>query len=98
MKKDHDRVIESERNHPVKAAAATFIVFLMTNILPANAAPLPPNPVLTGDIVQVHGGCGVGFHRTSTGICRRDGTVMVPLFGTCPSGYVRGARGRCVRR
>ncbi len=82
----------------MRLAAAALVALLVANILPVNAMPLAPNAVVTGNIVQVHGGCGVGFHRTSTGICRRDGTVVAPLFRTCPSGHVRGPRGRCVRR
>lgn len=53
-------------------------------------APIDQNPVASGDIIRVAGGCGPGWHRGPYGGCRR-------MF-SCPRGWHPGPYGhRCFR-
>ena len=72
----------------------------------ANAAPIAPvAPAAQGDIVQVAGGCGPGFHRGAYGRCRVNrGRVVVPPRYVAPPMRVRRCppgmfwrHGRCWR-
>lgn len=67
----------------------------------AQAAPLAPIAFNTpADVITVKDGCGVGFHRLSSGVCRPqpEGPRLMKLFARkCPLGYRRNLLGKCVR-
>lgn len=71
--------------------AAALVAGTVLGFGVANAAPMAPvAPATQGDIIQVAGGCGPGFHRGAYGRCRVNrGRVVV-----VPPRYVRPAR-RC---
>ncbi len=61
--------------------AAAFLASLIAGSSFANAMPLAPTGAATrGDVIQVAGGCGPGFHRGPYGGCRpnRGEVVVVP--------------------
>ena len=61
--------------------AAALVAGTMMGFGIANAAPIAPAvPTVQGDIIQVAGGCGRGFHRGPRGGCRvnRGRVVVVP--------------------
>lgn len=79
-------------------------VLLGAALLPgdcARAAPLAPPAFGTStDVITVKDGCGVGFHRLSSGVCRPQpkGPRLMRLFARkCQLGYRRNLLGRCVR-
>lgn len=57
--------------------AAVFLVIAGASF--ANAMPLAPTgPAANGDVIQIAGGCGPGFHRGPYGGCRPNrGPVIV---------------------
>lgn len=60
--------------------AAAFLASMIAGSGFANAMPLAPTgPAASGDVIQVAGGCGPGFHRGPYGGCRpnRGGPVVV---------------------
>ena len=60
----------------------------------ANAMPLVPlAPVSNGDVIEVAGGCGRGWHRGPYGGCRRN--YAKPWLHACPRGWYPGPYGRC---
>ncbi|MBN9596358.1 MAG: hypothetical protein J0G36_13495 [Afipia sp.] len=66
------------------------------------AAPRGPLPVFTKsiDTLLVKDGCGIGFHRLSSGVCRPQpqGPRLMRLFARkCPVGYRRNLAGKCRR-
>lgn len=78
--------------------------FLVTAMLGAGAVqamPLaPPAVAARGDVVAVKDGCGIGFHRLSSGVCRPqpEGPRLMRLFARkCPVGYRRNLAGKCRR-
>jgi hypothetical protein len=81
------------------AAALLAIVALPINA--ARAAPLAPLTFqTTADVVTVKDGCGIGFHRLPSGVCRPqpDGPRLMKLFARkCPLGYRRNVMGKCRR-
>jgi len=51
-----------------------------------------PRPATPGDLTEVSGGCGLGWHLSADGLCRRDAVPPVyrpyayatpPYAGTC---------------
>ncbi len=81
---------------------AAFLLGAM--LLPGNgtqAAPLAPFTFnATADVVTVKDGCGVGFHRLSSGVCRPqpEGPRLMKLFARkCQLGYRRNLIGKCVK-
>lgn len=81
------------------AAAALAASVLCAGV--AQAAPLTP-PFLAADrhIIAVKDGCGIGFHRLSSGVCRPEpkGPRLMRLFARkCPVGYRRNLVGKCRR-
>lgn len=53
-----------------------------------------------GDVMMVKDGCGVGFHRLSSGVCRpqAEGPRLMRLFARkCAVGYRRNLAGKCRR-
>lgn len=83
---------------PILAAAVLAAVLLLTAV-PVEAMPLASPSVTThADIVRVKDGCGVGFHRLSSGVCRPqpEGPRLMRLFARkCPLGYRRNLMGKC---
>lgn len=79
--------------------AAVFLAALWLS--PVQAMPLAASAVTPhADIVMVKDGCGVGFHRLSSGVCRpqQDGPRLMRLFARkCPVGYRRNLVGKCRR-
>jgi hypothetical protein len=76
---------------PVLAAA-----FLLGTIAgQAQAMPLvtPPGASPTGDVIEVAGGCGAGWHRGPYGGCLRN--YANPAAHACPRGYHVGPNGGC---
>ncbi len=67
----------------------------------AQAAPIVPLALETpSHIVTVKDGCGVGFHRLSSGVCRPqpEGPRLMRLFARkCQLGYRRNLLGKCVK-
>lgn len=67
----------------------------------AEAAPLAPSPLTANSrVIAVKDGCGIGFHRLSSGICRPqpEGPRLMRLFARkCPVGYRRNLVGKCRR-
>ncbi len=65
------------------------------------AAPLAPLAFDTpADVMTVKDGCGVGFHRLSSGVCRPqpEGPRLMRLFARkCSLGYRRNLLGKCVK-
>jgi hypothetical protein len=59
----------------------------------ARAMPTGPSTILNGDVMQVAGGCGRGFHRGPYGGCRQNWAN--PAAHACPRGYHIGPGGRC---
>jgi len=75
------------------AAASLFaaLAFIPTG---ASALPLaPPAAAMPEMIVQIAGGCGLGWHRGPYGGCRRN--FANPRAHACPRGYHIGPGGRC---
>jgi len=68
---------------------------------PVDAAPLAPSPLTANSsVIAVKDGCGIGFHRLSSGICRPqpEGPRLMRLFARkCPVGYRRNLVGKCRR-
>ena len=67
----------------------------------AHAAPIAPR---AGDapaaLVLVKDGCGIGFHRLPSGVCRPqpEGPRLMRLFARkCKLGYRRNLLGKCVK-
>ena len=71
---------------------ATVFVFAMIAGV-AQAMPLAPVGPAPADIVQVAGGCGLGWHRGPYGGCLRN--FANPALHACPRGYHIGPYGRC---
>lgn len=67
----------------------------------ALAAPLSPLAIKTSaDVITVKDGCGVGFQRLPSGICRPqpEGPRLMRLFARkCQLGYRRNLVGKCVK-
>lgn len=67
----------------------------------AQAAPLAPSSLTPdSDVVAVKDGCGIGFHRLSSGVCRPQpkGPRLMQMFARkCPVGYRRNLVGKCRR-
>jgi len=66
------------------------------------AAPMAPLPGSNagGGAILVKDGCGIGFHRLSSGVCRPQpqGPRLMRLFARkCPIGYRRNLAGKCRR-
>jgi hypothetical protein len=58
--------------------AAAFLASLIAGSSFANAMPLAPaGQAAGGDVIQVAGGCGPGFHPDRYGRCRPNGGVVV---------------------
>jgi hypothetical protein len=74
--------------------AAAFLVGALTGAGAANAmtlAPLAPAP--GADVIEIAGGCGLGWHRGPYGGCRRN--YANPAAHPCPRGWYLGRYGRC---
>lgn len=67
----------------------------------AQAMPIAsPAAAARGHVVTVKDGCGVGFHRLSSGVCRPqpEGPRLMRLFARkCQVGYRRNLAGKCRR-
>lgn len=67
----------------------------------AQAAPLAPLTInASADVVIVKDGCGIGFHRLSSGVCRPqpEGPRLMKLFARkCQLGYRRNLVGKCAK-
>ncbi|MES2602532.1 MAG: hypothetical protein V4602_17160 [Pseudomonadota bacterium] len=64
------------------------------------AMPLAPAAAVRSDVVAVKDGCGVGFHRLSSGVCRPqpEGPRLMRMFARkCQVGYRRNLAGKCRR-
>jgi hypothetical protein len=79
-------------------------ILLAAATLPGNtarAAPLAPIALSAPvNLVTVKDGCGVGFHRLSSGVCRPqpEGPKLMRLFARkCQLGYRRNLLGKCVK-
>ena len=74
--------------------AAAFLVGALMGTGAANAmtlAPLAPAP--GADVIEIAGGCGLGWHRGPYGGCRRN--YANPAAHACPRGWYLGPYGRC---
>jgi hypothetical protein len=87
--------------------AAALLAGSLAGFGAANAAmPLAPlSPSENADVIQIAGGCGIGFHRGPYGGCRPNGygapvVVVRPpvvVVRRCPPGFFRGPYGGCRR-
>lgn len=79
--------------------AAALLTIVLFPVDAAQSAPLAPLTIETAaSVVMVKDGCGVGFHRLSSGVCRPqpDGPKLMKLFARkCPLGYRRNLMGKC---
>ena len=74
--------------------AAAFIVSAVMGAGVANAMPLAPlAPAQGGDVIEVAGGCGPGWHRGPYGGCLRN--FANPAAHACPRGFHIGPYGGC---
>jgi hypothetical protein len=74
-------------------AAGAFVALLVPAAQALTPAPLSTSP----DVIQVAGGCGLGFHRGPYGGCRRNGVVGGPVE-VCRRVWVAGFGWRRVCR
>lgn len=78
-------------------------IFLAAALPVATAQAMPKLSPLVAErnaVVPVKDGCGIGFHRLSSGICRPqpEGPRLMRLFARkCPVGYRRNLVGKCRR-
>ncbi|CAN5223690.1 hypothetical protein BH10PSE10_BH10PSE10_07080 [soil metagenome] len=86
----------------MKAPLAAIV--LATALLPSGGAQAAPLARLALDmpfhVITVKDGCGVGFHRLSSGVCRPqpEGPRLMRLFARkCQLGYRRNLLGKCVK-
>lgn len=86
----------------MKGLLATVV--LGAALLAGNGAEAAPHARLAVDapnaIVRIKDGCGVGFHRLSSGVCRPEpkGPKLMRMFARkCQLGYRRNLLGKCVR-
>lgn len=84
--------------------ASLTAVVLAAMMLGAGAVQAMPvaSPAVAprGDVVAVKDGCGIGFHRLSSGVCRPQpkGPRLMRLFARkCQVGYRRNLAGKCRR-
>lgn len=81
--------------------AAVVLATAMLGAGAAQAMPIAsPAAATRGDVVAVKDGCGVGFHRLSSGVCRPqpEGPRLMRLFARkCQVGYRRNLAGKCRR-
>jgi hypothetical protein len=74
--------------------AAAFLAGTLMGAGAANAMPLPPlAPAPGADVIEIAGGCGLGWHRGPYGGCRRN--YANPAAHACPRGWYLGRYGRC---
>ena len=74
--------------------AAALLVGALMGAGAADAMPraaLAPAP--GADVIEVAGGCGLGWHRGPYGGCRRN--YANPAAHPCPRGWYLGPYGRC---
>ena len=72
--------------------ATAFVFGIM--VTDAHAMPLAPlAPATNSDVIEVAGGCGLGWHRGPYGGCLRN--YANPAAHACPRGYHIGPGGAC---
>ncbi len=72
----------------------TLLAIAFTLTLVGAAQALPVTPLSSpSDVIQVAGGCGLGWHRGPHGRCVRD--YVRPWRHPCPRGYHLGRGGHC---
>lgn len=76
----------------MKTLIATAFL-LSTALAPALALPLNLPTGKTSDVIEVAGGCGIGWHRGPYGGCLRN--FANPAAHPCPRGYHIGPYGGC---
>lgn len=77
--------------------AAAVLAVTMPGAGAVQAMPLA-SPAPASDVIAVKDGCGIGFHRLSSGVCRPqpEGPRLMRLFARkCPLGYRRNLMGKC---
>jgi hypothetical protein len=83
------------------AAAFLALAAAMPGAGTVQALPLTsPAIAARGDVVAVKDGCGIGFHRLSSGLCRPqpEGPRLMRMFARkCQVGYRRNLAGKCRR-
>ena len=72
--------------------ATAFIFGMMVGSAHA-MPPAPLAPATNSDVIEVAGGCGLGWHRGPYGGCRRN--YANPAAHACPRGWYPGPFGRC---
>jgi hypothetical protein len=78
-------------------------IFLASALSVATVQAMPSaslTPATANDVLMVKDGCGIGFHRLSSGVCRpqAEGPRLMRLFARkCPVGYRRNLAGKCRR-
>lgn len=84
----------------MKLPAATFVLAIALSSA-GHAAPLTPRLLdAPGAVVLAKDGCGIGFHRLPSGVCRPQpkGPRLMRLFARkCQLGYRRNLLGKCVK-
>jgi hypothetical protein len=77
--------------------SALVLVAAIPGTESVQAMPLA-SPSPASNVVAVKDGCGIGFHRLSSGVCRPqpEGPRLMRLFARkCPLGYRRNLMGKC---
>jgi hypothetical protein len=73
--------------------AAAFLVSTLMGAGVASAMPLAPMAPTGGDVIEIAGGCGPGWHRGPYGGCLRN--YANPAAHACPRGFHVGPYGGC---
>lgn len=85
----------------MKAICAAALLTIALSAGAVQAMPLAsPAVPMRADVLQVKDGCGIGFHRLPSGVCRPqpEGPRLMRLFARkCPLGYRRNLMGKCRR-
>jgi len=84
----------------MKLPAATFVLAIALSSA-SHAAPFTPRLRDAPDaVVLVKDGCGIGFHRLPSGVCRpqpKRPRLMRLFARKCQLGYRRNLLGKCVK-
>ncbi|CAN5210938.1 hypothetical protein BH10PSE11_BH10PSE11_11470 [soil metagenome] len=76
---------------------AVVLAVTMPGAGAVQAMPLA-SPAAASNVIAVKDGCGIGFHRLSSGVCRPqpEGPRLMRLFARkCQLGYRRNLMGKC---
>jgi len=76
-----------------KILTACILAAALLAVGRAMAMPLAPPSPAPADVIEVAGGCRLGWQRGPYGGCRRN--YAQPWLHSCPRGWYLGPYGRC---